>query len=228
MTLRHLRPYAGLDVTLVDTEAGERSVLVLHGGSGPRGVRALVDHLAENARVLAPTHPGWDGTVRPEWFTGVHSLAGAYLDLLEDEALRDVVVVGHSFGGFVASELVTQDRAHLIGRLVLVDAIGPAFDGHRIGMPQPGRGPSSADGPTIGDSLLTRRLSRVDIPALLIWGAQDPVVPPSFGRSYADALGSARFETVPGAGHVPWLDDPTATFGLIDEFAGFCERKETP
>lgn len=230
MTVRQLHPYAGLDVTLVGTEVGDLTVLVLHGGSGPHGVRGIVDHLAGNARVLAPTHPGWDGTARPEWFTGVHSLASAYLDLLEDEALRDVVVVAHSFGGWVASELATQDRAYLIGRLVLIDAIGPAFDGHEIGMPQPqpGRGPSPADvaalqaysGPTIGDSRLARRLSRVNAPALLIWGAQDPVVPPSFGQSYADALPSARFETVPDAGHVPWLNDPTTTFGLIDEFVG--------
>jgi pimeloyl-ACP methyl ester carboxylesterase len=98
MTL--LQPFTDLQITLADTGAGERTTLVLHGGSGPRGVTPIIEHFSPHSRVLAPTHPGWDGTTRPDWFTGVGSLAVTYLDLLDDEDLTDVTVIASSFAGY--------------------------------------------------------------------------------------------------------------------------------
>ena len=57
---------APLDLTIREAGDGERTVLVLHGGSGPDGVTGLIEHLAQTAHVLAPTHPGWAGTPRPD------------------------------------------------------------------------------------------------------------------------------------------------------------------
>ncbi len=221
------QPYQGLDVDVVDTGAGDRAVLVLHGGSGPRGVASIVEHFAKDSRVLAPTHPGWDGTERPEWFTGLDSLATIYLDLLEDEKLHDVTVVASSFGGWVASEMAVRDRGGLIGRIVVLDGIGPEIDGFRIEAPRGGgRGPSESDianmlaytGTGMNDPKLMRRLARVTVPALFIWGEDDAVVPPEFGRRYADAFPDSRFVVVPDAGHMPALEQPKVTFGLIDDF----------
>ncbi|UOX91299.1 alpha/beta hydrolase [Amycolatopsis sp. FBCC-B4732] len=221
---------------LLDTGAGDRTVLVLHGGAGPRGVTSIVEHFAPRARVLAPTHPGWSGTPRPDWCTGVDDLALAYLELLEDEDLTDVTVVASSFGGWVAAELAVRDRGRRLGKLVLLDAIGPEVDGVPVRMPQPpagapqpppgAPGPNPADlealrtyaGPGLADPKLLRRLARVRIPALLIWGEDDTVVPPAFGKAYAAAFADARFEVVPGAGHMPALQAPDATFDLIDVF----------
>lgn len=226
---RALRPHPGLDIPLVDTGRGDRTVLVLHGGAGPRGVEPIVGHFAPGARVLAPTHPGWAGTPRPDWFSGVDDLAVTYLDLLDDEGAEDVVVVASSFGGWVASEMAVRDRGRRIGRLVVLDGIGPEIDGHPVRMPQPpagAPGPDPADmaalrayaGPAIADPKLARRLARVRIPALLIWGEDDVVVPPAFGKAYASAFADARFEVVAGAGHVPHVQAPDETFRLIDEF----------
>jgi pimeloyl-ACP methyl ester carboxylesterase len=227
---RTIHPYPGLDVTLTDTGTGDRTVLVLHGGAGPRGVATTVEHLAAGSRVLAPTHPGWDGTVRPEWFAGVDSLATIYLDLLEDEGIDDVVVIGSSFGGWVAAEMAVRDRAHVIGKLVLVDAIGPEVDGYRIELPGPRPGFEMPErdvanfqaymGTSMCDPRLSRRLARVTAPTLLIWGEEDTIVPPGFGKAYADAFADSRFEVVPGTGHMPMLQDPTTTFRLIDDFLG--------
>ncbi|MCR6481995.1 alpha/beta fold hydrolase [Amycolatopsis sp. OK19-0408] len=226
---RTLRPHPGLDIPLVDTGRGERTVLVLHGGGGPDGVAGVVEHFAPHARVLAPTHPGWAGTPRPDWFSGVDDLAVTYLDLLDDEDATDVVVVASSFGGWVAAEMAVRDRGHRIARLVVLDGIGPAVDGHPVRMPQPppgAPGPDPADmaalrtyaGPEVADPKLLRRLARVRVPALLIWGEDDVVVPPAFGKAYAGGFADARFEVVAGAGHVPHVQAPGETFTLIDEF----------
>lgn len=215
---------------LLDTGAGDRTVLVLHGGAGPRSVTPVVEHFAPRARVLAPTHPGWSGTPRPDWCTGVDDLALAYLDLLADEGRADVLVVGSSFGGWVAAEMAVRDRGRHLGRLVLLDAIGPEIAGHPVRLPQPpgAPGPDPADlaalrtyaGPDLADPKLLRRLARVRISALLVWGEDDTVVPPAFGQAYAAAFADARFAVVPGAGHQPAVQAPAATFDLIDEFVG--------
>src|SRR5579859_6240379 len=100
------------DLPIAYTDAGSgRPVLVLHGGGGPATVSGLVAHLERHARVIAPVHPGWNGAVRPAWMTGVDDYALAYLHLLQDLGLRDVLVVGSSLGGWIAAELAVRAGA---------------------------------------------------------------------------------------------------------------------
>ena len=47
---------------------------------------------------------------------------------------------------------------------------------------------------------------RVTAPALVVWGEDDRLVSPVYAREFADRLGDARVEIVPGAGHVPQLE----------------------
>jgi pimeloyl-ACP methyl ester carboxylesterase len=61
------------------------------------------------------------------------------------------------------------------------------------------------------------RLSALAMPALVLWGAQDPWLPPAFGRAYAELLPGARLEQVEQAGHWPWLDRPEV-LERVDEF----------
>ncbi len=68
-------------------------MLVLHGGGGPQTVFGLASALSRRAHVLTPTHPGFAGEPRPEWFDSIDDLAFAYLDLLERLDLRDVLVI---------------------------------------------------------------------------------------------------------------------------------------
>ncbi|HJP75866.1 MAG TPA: alpha/beta hydrolase [Pseudonocardiaceae bacterium] len=208
-------------LTITEAGSGEHTVLVLHGGRGPDSVTGIVEHFAPTEHVLAPTHPGWADTPRPDWFTGVDSLAIAYLDLLADAGRRDVTVIGSSFGGWVAAEMAVRDRGGVLGRLVLLDGIGPDIPGHPIQLP-PGVPSLPAlaayTGEHLGDPKLLRRLARVTIPAQLIWGEDDPIVPPTFGKAYAAAFADGRFHTIPGVGHLPAVEAPEATFALIDEF----------
>ncbi|MGW2639053.1 alpha/beta fold hydrolase [Streptomyces sp. NPDC001348] len=115
--------YADLPLTLSEGGTG-RPVLVLHGGGGPATVAGLAGRLSGTGHVLAPVHPGWDGTPRPDWLTGVDDLALAYLHLLHDRGLEDVLVVGSSLGGWIAAEMAVRDTAGLITGLVLINAVG--------------------------------------------------------------------------------------------------------
>jgi pimeloyl-ACP methyl ester carboxylesterase len=122
---------ADLSVTL--TEAGEgRPVLILHGGAGPFSVASIAQHVAKTAHAITPTHPGWNGTPRPAWLSGVDDVALAYLQYLADAGLRDVLVIGSSVGGWIGAEMAVRDRAGMISGLVLINATGVQIDGESI------------------------------------------------------------------------------------------------
>src|SRR5882757_9719610 len=108
----------------LDEQGNGQPVLVLHGGGGPVTIAGLVTHLAQSAHVLTPTHPGWNGTARPEWLTGVDDLAILYLRVLKERGLRDVTVVGSSMGGWIAMEMAVRDVGGLIGKVVIIDGVG--------------------------------------------------------------------------------------------------------
>lgn len=75
-----------------------------------------------------------------------------------------------------------------------------------------------AGDPYMHDPKLLRRLGRVQIPALAIWGDSDRIVTPAPGTAYAAAFPNARFEIVKNAGHVLRIEQPAATFALVDDF----------
>jgi pimeloyl-ACP methyl ester carboxylesterase len=116
----------GLTVTI--DEYGENSegtgVLMLHAGAGPRTMAGVSAALSEHAYVVTPTHPGFDGTHRPERFDSVADLAVAYLDLLDALDLKGVMVIGNSIGGWIAAEMALRDNHGRIGALTLVNAVG--------------------------------------------------------------------------------------------------------
>src|SRR6266567_4414754 len=116
----------GLPLTI--QEFGENTegtaVLVLHAGSGPRTITGLAAAISEHVHVVAPTHPGFDGTPRPEWLNSVPDLATAYLDLLDALDLSNVMVIGNSVGGWIASEMALRDNHQRIGAVVLINACG--------------------------------------------------------------------------------------------------------
>jgi len=238
----------------IDERGSGRPILVLHGGGGPQSVSSFAEALSTHAHVLTPIHPGFAGEPRPQWFNSIDDLALTYLELLERLDLRDVMVVGFSIGGWIASELAVRDTTHL-GSIVLVDAVGIQVDGHDIAdvFPltpdelsalsyhnpaafridpatlSPDRVAAMAANfqalgvygqePGMRDPKLRRRLGRVRIPALVVWGESDGIVDADYGRAYAQSLPNARFALIPEAGHVPQIEQPERLLALVWEFA---------
>jgi pimeloyl-ACP methyl ester carboxylesterase len=73
-----------------------------------------------------------------------------------------------------------------------------------------------AGDPYMHDPSLFRRLPQVAVPTLVIWGESDRIFTPGYGRAFAEQIPGARFELVAGAGHLPQLEQPAATFALVD------------
>jgi pimeloyl-ACP methyl ester carboxylesterase len=72
---------------------------------------------------------------------------------------------------------------------------------------------------------LRRRLRRIGVPTLLLWGADDRFVTADYyGAAYRAAIPGARLETIVRAGHFPHLEEPAAVAEHIGRFVA--ERRE--
>lgn len=71
-----------------------------------------------------------------------------------------------------------------------------------------------------GLALVGTDLERIDHPALVLWGEQDPWLAPSFADAYAQRLTGSELERVAGAGHWPWLDQPSVIERVTSFIAG--------
>ena len=105
-----------------------RTILFLHSELGFLASRPVLDGLAGLGRVVAPSHPGFCRTPALAGASTVDDLAYFYLDLIEALNLKDVVVVGASFGAWLAAEIATKSTERLAA-LVLAGPVGIKVSG---------------------------------------------------------------------------------------------------
>jgi pimeloyl-ACP methyl ester carboxylesterase len=65
---------------------------------------------------------------------------------------------------------------------------------------------------------LPRWLGRIDVPTLVLWGENDRIVTPEYGRAYARLIRTARFELIARAGHHPEIEQPVAFAARVVHF----------
>ena len=119
---------SGITLDHLSLGAG-RPLLFLHGIEGPtslgdRHLRALAAH----HRVLVPWHPGFGARERPGSFRDIADLAYLYLDWAAALDLRDAVLVGASFGGWVAAEMMVRETSRF-SHVVLSAPLGIKIGG---------------------------------------------------------------------------------------------------
>lgn len=61
------------------------------------------------------------------------------------------------------------------------------------------------------------RLGALTMPALVLWGEQDALVPVAVGQALATARPNALFELLPEWGHLPALEKPVESPALFAE-----------
>jgi pimeloyl-ACP methyl ester carboxylesterase len=112
----------GTRIDLIERGSG-RPLLFLHAENGIEPAAAAIDALAQHAHVIAPTHPGFGRSELPSGMRTVDDLSYFYLDLFDQLDLRDAIVVGVSFGAWIAAEIAVKSTARM-SRLVMANAVG--------------------------------------------------------------------------------------------------------
>jgi len=71
----------------------------------------------------------------------------------------------------------------------------------------------------LGNTRLKKRLPLIKAPTLILWGAEDRVLPRSYASTIAEAIGArTEVQIIPGAGHLAELDQPDAVAAAISGF----------
>ena len=79
-------------------------------------------------RCIVPEHPGFGASDDPPLIRSVSDMAMFYLDFLEALELRDLHIVGHSLGGWIAAEILIRDRSRAKS-LTLISSAGIRVEG---------------------------------------------------------------------------------------------------
>ena len=105
-----------------------RPILLLHGPTTLSPRAPFLELLAREAAIIAPSHPGFGNSPRPDDFDTVYDLVHHYQDLLDSLPHEKVALIGFSFGGWIAAE-VAVNCSHRLERLILVDPVGIKIGG---------------------------------------------------------------------------------------------------
>jgi len=113
---------AGVELEMLELGQGA-PLLFLHGAGGVAPDDRFLALLAQERRVLAPSHPGFGRSSLPDWLDSVDDIAHLYLELMDRLAVREVDLVGASVGGWIAAELAAKTPERL-RRLVIIGPVG--------------------------------------------------------------------------------------------------------
>lgn len=108
------------DCDLSVLEGGHgKPLLVLHEELGYPGAMGWDIDLAARRTLVVPQHPGFGATPRLDWIGNVRDLASFYAAFVRSQKLDPVEVVGVSFGGWLAAEMIAADPG-LFSKAVLI------------------------------------------------------------------------------------------------------------
>ena len=104
-------------------EAGEGPDLLFIHGAGGLIWDPFLEQLSQHHRVLAPKLPGTANSTGVEWLMDHHDVFYFYWDFLDALGVDDVIVVGHSMGGWFAAEVAAMQPSR-VSKLVLIAPAG--------------------------------------------------------------------------------------------------------
>lgn len=113
---------ADLELEVVRRGSGQPLIL-LHGFQTIDPHAPFLGCLSRHASVIAPSHPGFGRSRRPDDFRTVYDLVQLYVEMLERLPYDQVSLLGLSFGGWLAAEVALK-ATRRVRRLILVDALG--------------------------------------------------------------------------------------------------------
>ena len=258
----------GRKVALIEAGSGP-PLVYLHGFADLHGVAGNLqpfhEGLAQNHRLIAPAHPGCNGSGDFLQGNRVDDFLFHYCEVFDALKLDRFALAGHCVGGWLAAEYAVR-HPERVTQLALIGASGLFVAGEHIGdifmnsnpdhgtslatlrhMPfasqdaaqalryyPDGRGDleeemrrygmlrfGSAIGfrpPYLHNRSLVDRLYRASMPSVVVWGAEDHMVPVAHGSAYAKHLDHSTLQLIAGAGHAAHLEKPGEVLAALQPF----------
>ena len=216
-----VRRYAAAD----DGSSDQLSFVLVHGiGVSPNYFHRLAEQLRSSGVVYSVELPGFGATPRPDRALSIEDFAALLIAFSEAWNLDNPVLVGHSMGTQIVTEMAVQDpglsdRIVLIGSVVDPKAPTPFGQGFRLFRDMLVEPPSAnwivltdyvrcgprwylTQLPAMLDYRLEERLPLVRAATLVVRGARDPVAPAEWSARIAELIPNSARLDVPKAAHV--------------------------
>ncbi len=65
---------------------------------------------------------------------------------------------------------------------------------------------------------LHKRLHRISVPTLIVWGENDRLNPVVYAQEFGQAIAGSRVETIANCGHIPQVEQTDITLKLVNDF----------
>ena len=227
-------------ISYTQTGTGETAVIFLHGWRSNKEVWGKIvtsDKLKVTSLCYAIDLPGFGKSQIPKQEMRVGDYAEVVKEFIKKLELKNVCLVGHSFGGRVGIKLAAK-YPQTISKLVLVDAAGFAMDQNKktqmnsaAKIVKPFFKPAfmqsfrkkiyKAIGSedyvatpelqktfvNITSEDLSEDMKNIKCPTLIITGAGDLDTPVEFGKRMNSLIQDSKFVILPKAGHFSFLDN---------------------
>lgn len=221
-----------------------KTILILHGWM--RSLEewlAIAKQLSEEYKVILLDLPGFGKTQKPETVFSIYDYAAFVQHFLEKLEIKELSLLGHSFGGRIG--IIIAGKTKLITHLILVDSAGVEkrtiiakvkigiFKLAKLFMPKSivtklrnklGSRDYKSAGPMrpiflkIINEDLTYLLPDITAPTLLVWGNKDTEVPEWKTKKMKRLIPHAKLRVVWGSAHSPHLEKPTALNDILSEY----------
>ena len=214
--------------------SGKKNIVILHGWGGNfTEWLPVAKRLETRYKIWLLDFPGFGGSPKPGEDWSIYDYARLVQDFIDENKIKDVIVMGHSFGGKVAillkaKKLILVDAAGLEIKSLKAKVLGLAAD-YLKWLPQNVKNLfGSPDYKSAGNMRkifvktvnqnLSKEMTEVKCPALIIWGEKDRVLPISQAKKIKELIGDSEIRVVWGADHWPHLSKPNEFMEILDEY----------
>lgn len=194
--------------------------------------------LADRYQVILLDLPGFGITQKPKTDWDIFHYAEFVKHFLEKIRIKNSIIIGHSFGGRIG--IILASHGDLVDKLILVDSAGierknwllklkvvlakilkPIIPKKIVSKLLRGDYAESGEMKEIFKKVINHDLvdllSKIRIPAVIIWGEFDRILPITYAKILHTQIKNSKLRIIWGAAHDPHLEKPAQFVEILKE-----------
>jgi len=214
----------GVKTHICETGAGTPLILI-HGFMGTYfDWRRNIPELARHFAVIAFDLPGFGYSNKPVDFPyTADGYASFLVDLMNKLNINKAILVGNSLGEIILSMTSTTAVRYMLGHIlknkssVTGDIVSYYYNVYKTANAR-NIPPAVIRNVAVNEIEITARLKEIYCPVLIVWGAEDNVIPVSYAHMFKRSILNSSLLIIDEAGHLPQIDKAESVNQAVRDF----------